>query len=90
MRDSRRGGRPTFDAVLMFKVLFLQKYYGLSNDKAEFQIMDRLSFMQFFGLQPGDSVSDAKTIWDFKQLMEKDGHDEGRIRFECLGQLLQS
>ena len=65
IRDPRRGGRPPFDAVLMLKVLVLQKYYGLSDDEAEFQIMDRFSFMQFLGLQPGDSVPDAKTIWVF-------------------------
>ena len=35
--------------------------------------MDRFSFMQFLDLRAGDSVPDAKTIWDFKQLLEKDG-----------------
>ena len=34
IRDPRRGGRPPFDAVLMLKVLVLQKYYGLSDDEA--------------------------------------------------------
>ena len=80
--DPRRGGRPPFDAVLMFKVLILQKYYGLSDDETEFQIMDRFSFMQFLGLQPGDSIPDAKTICDFKQLLEKDGREGGRKLFE--------
>jgi len=37
-------------------------------NEAEFQIMDRFSFMHSFGLQPVDSVPDAKTIWDFNQL----------------------
>lgn len=40
-RDPKRGGRPPFDAVLMLKVLVLQKYYGLSDEETEFQIMDR-------------------------------------------------
>ena len=31
-RDPKRGGRPPFDAVLMLKVLVLQKYYGLSDE----------------------------------------------------------
>ena len=39
----------------MLKVLVLQKYYALSDDEAEFQIMNRLSFIQFIDLQPGDS-----------------------------------
>ncbi|MBN2896739.1 MAG: transposase [Campylobacterales bacterium] len=41
------GGRPPYDKLLMFKILILQKYYNLSNEQTEFQIKDRLSFMQF-------------------------------------------
>ncbi|GEM_PF-4993111 len=36
VRDPWRGGRPSFDALLMFKVLILQKYYGLSDDETDF------------------------------------------------------
>ena len=89
-RNARKGGRPPFDPVLMLKVLVLQKYHGLSDDETEFQILDRFSFMQFLSLQAGDSVPDAKTIWDFKQLLEKDGRDGGRKLFERFGQLLQA
>ena len=32
-RDPKRGGRPPFDAVLMLKVLVLQKYYGLIRQR---------------------------------------------------------
>ena len=39
--------------------------------------------MQFLGLQPGDSIPDEKTIWDFKQLLDKDGRDGARKLFEC-------
>ena len=57
---------------MMFKILILQKYYNLSDEQTEFQIKDRLSFMQFLGLQIGDKVPDEKTIWLFKeQLKEK-------------------
>jgi IS5 family transposase len=66
------GGRPPFDRLMMFKILILQKYYNLSDEQTEFQIKDRLSFMQFLGLQIGDKVPDEKTIWLFKeQLKEK-------------------
>jgi IS5 family transposase len=65
--DRSRGGRPPYDAVLMFKVLVLQALYGLSDDAAEFQIRDRLSFMRFLGLGLGDRVPDAKTIWLFRE-----------------------
>jgi len=66
------GGRPPYDRLMMFKILILQKYYNLSDEQTEFQIKDRLSFMQFLGLQIGDNVPDEKTIWLFKeQLKEK-------------------
>lgn len=60
--DGAKGGRPPFDAVMMFKVLVRQALYSLSDDQAEFQIQDRLSLMRFLGLGLGDKVPDAKTI----------------------------
>lgn len=65
--DGAKGGRPPFDPVLMFKILMLQALYGLSDDQAEFQIQDRLSFMRFLGLGLDDKVPDAKTIWLFRE-----------------------
>ncbi|SJM34850.1 transposase (fragment) [Mesorhizobium delmotii] len=65
--DGAKGGRPPFDAVMMFKVLVLQALYSLSYDQAEFQIQDRLSFMRFLGLGLGDNVHDAKTILLFRE-----------------------
>jgi IS5 family transposase len=74
VRDKERkssAGRKPFDVVLMFKVLILQSLYNLSDDQAEFQIRDRLSFMRFLGLSLGGAVPDAKTIWLFRgQLTE--------------------
>lgn len=74
-RDLSKGGRPPFDPVLMLKVLVLQHYHGLSDEETEYQIMDRFSFMHFLGFQAGDSIPDARTIWDFKQRLQKDGAD---------------
>ena len=71
--DRSRGGRPPYDAVLMFKVLVLQALYSLSDDAAEFQIRDRLSFMRFLGLSLGDRVPDAKTIWLFREQLVRAG-----------------
>jgi hypothetical protein len=61
--DGAKGGRPPYDPVMMFRIMVLQALYGLSDDRAEFQIQDRLSFMRFLGLGLGDRVPDAKTIW---------------------------
>jgi IS5 family transposase len=65
--DDAKGGRPPFDPVMMFKIMVVQALYGLSDDHAEFQIQDRLSFMRFLGLRLGDRVPDAKTIWLFRE-----------------------
>jgi len=53
------GGRPPYDAVLIFKVLILQSLYNLSDDQTEYQIKDRLSFMRFLGLDLWENVPDA-------------------------------
>jgi Transposase domain (DUF772) len=60
--DRVKGGRPPYDAVLMFKVLVLQTLYTLSDDQTEDQLKDRLSFMRFVGLALHDAVPDAKAI----------------------------
>lgn len=82
------GGRPPFDPVLMFKILILQKYHGLSDEATEVQIKDRLSFLGFLGLRLGDEVPDANTLWDFKELIEKDGREGSRKLFETFRQIL--
>jgi transposase, IS5 family len=71
--DGAKGGRPAYDPVLMFKILVLQALYSLSDDQAEFVIADRLSFMRFLGLDLGDRVPDAKTIWLFREHLVKAG-----------------
>ena len=71
--DRSRGGRPAYDAVLMFRVLVLQTLYTLSDDQTEYQIRDRLSFMRFVGLALHDAVPDAKTIWLYREQLTKAG-----------------
>jgi transposase, IS5 family len=71
--DRARGGRPPYDAVLMFRVLVLQTLYTLSDDQTEYQLKDRLSFMRFCGLGLEDRVPDAKTIWLFREQLTKAG-----------------
>jgi IS5 family transposase len=71
--DRSKGGRPPYDAVLMFKVLVLQTLYTLSDDQTEYQIRDRLSFMRFVGLALEDRVPDAKTLWLFREQLTRAG-----------------
>lgn len=69
-RKSNAGAKP-IDVVLMFKLLVLQQLNNLSDDRIEYQIRDRLSFMRFLGLQFEDRVPDAKTVWLFRERLKK-------------------
>jgi transposase, IS5 family len=71
--DRSQGGRPSYDYVLMFKMLILQRYYNLSDDKIEYAVLDRLSFMRFLGLTLSDGVPDAKTVWNFRNSLTQGG-----------------
>jgi transposase, IS5 family len=71
--DRAKGGRPPYDAVMMFKVLVLQTLYTLSDDQTEYQLKDRLSFMRFVGLALEDRVPDAKTIWLYREQLTQAG-----------------
>jgi transposase, IS5 family len=83
--DRARGGRPPYDAVLMFKVLVLQSLYTLSDDRTEYQLKDRLSFMRFVGLAMHDPVPDAKTIWLYREQLARVGAVEKLFaRFDAL------
>ena len=54
--DGSQGGRPPFDPVMMFKILVIQAANTLSDERTEFLINDRLSFMRFLGLSLSDRV----------------------------------
>ena len=69
--DGTKGGRPAFDPVLMFKILLLQAMHGLSDERTEYLIKDRLSFMRFLGLGLSNMVPDANTIWTFREALKR-------------------
>ena len=71
-RKSKAGRKP-HDVILMFKLLILQALYNLSDDQAEYQVRDRLSFQRFLGLSPEDTVPDAKTLWLFRERLIRHG-----------------
>ena len=53
----------------MFKTLVLQASHNLSDERTEYLIRDRLSFMRFLGLGLADTVPDANTIWTFREAL---------------------
>ena len=67
------AGRKPWDEVMIFKALVLQALYNLSDDQAEYQLRDRLSFMRFPGLELEDTVPDAKTLWLYREALGKAG-----------------
>jgi transposase, IS5 family len=71
--NGSEGGRPPFDPVMMFKILVIQATNNLSDERAEFLINDRLSFMRFLGLGLAERVPDARTIWLFREKLTKAG-----------------
>ena len=78
--DRSKGGRPPFDHVLMFKVLILQAMHSLSDERCEYLIKDRLSFMRFLGLGLADVVPDANTIWTFREALKRADAVDGLFR----------
>ena len=55
----------------------------MSDERTEYLIRDRLSFMRFLGLGLADTVPDANTIWGFKALTRAGSLKDRRSRF-CL------
>ncbi|MDX6751451.1 IS5 family transposase [Geminicoccaceae bacterium 1502E] len=68
-----KGGRPPFDTVLKLKMLYLQAQHGLSFERTEHLVRDRLSWMRFCGLSIADPVPDANTLRDFREALIRAG-----------------
>ena len=71
-RKSNAGRKP-WDEIVMFKALVLCALYNLSDDQVEYQILDRLSFTRFLGLELKDKVPDAKTVWLYRDKLAQAG-----------------
>ena len=69
-KKHKAGAKP-YNPLLLFKMVILQRYYGLSDDQLEYQAIDRLSFSRFLGMTLEDLVPDAKTVWLFREKMKE-------------------
>lgn len=63
--DKERGRNP-YSAKLMFKIILLQQWFGLSDAEAEEQMYDRQSFQEFLSLIHDDPIPDETTICRFR------------------------
>ena len=75
-----QGGRPPYKNLLMFKILIIKRLFNLSFEQTEYQINDRISFMRFLGMDFGDTVPDANTIWLYEEALSK--KDAGKDLFD--------
>ena len=61
--DGAQGGRPPFDPVMIFKVLVIQTTNKHSDERAEFLINDRLSFMLHRWMKDGSRQWECCLHW---------------------------
>jgi transposase, IS5 family len=88
-KEKKSGaGRKPIDVIVMFRMLVLQSLYYLSDEQAEYQVRDRLSFTRFLRLGFEDSVPDGTTLWLFREALAKAGLIE-RL-FERFGHHLEA
>lgn len=64
-------GRPSYDALVLFRIELLRVWYGLSDGEVEDQVNDRLSFCRFAGLSLEDEVPDSTTVCRFRNILVK-------------------
>ena len=75
------AGRKPICRVLMFmsrrdgipwgKLLVLQRLHNISDERLQYQVTDRLSFMRFLGLELSGDVPDARTVWAFREALKR-------------------
>jgi len=59
-------GNPAYDALMMFKILLLQTWYGLRDYEVEERINDSILFSEFLVLDMGLPAPDHSTISRFR------------------------
>lgn len=69
-----QAGRQPIDVVLLFKIIFLQRYYGLSDHQIQYQIIDGTSFRQLLGIHNVTDVPDVKTVWRCRDILTNAEH----------------
>jgi len=66
-------GRPAYPPLPLFKMLLLQRWYGLSDPGLEEAVNDRLSFLRFVGFSFESSIPDETTICRFRNVLIQKG-----------------
>ena len=64
---SGKGGRPRKNPMWMIKAIFLQHLFNLSDPQLEDQLIDRMSFQRFTGINLDQDIPYFTTFWRFKE-----------------------
>jgi len=59
------------DPLILYKMLFLQQLFNLSEEEVEFQVNERRSFEEFVGLGVMNDIPDATTVALFRERLRK-------------------
>jgi IS5 family transposase len=78
---TEKGGHPNIDCILMIKILVLQHWYGLSDQRMERELATDIAFMHFVGFD--NTIPDSTTIWLFKERLKE------KNKYEAIWQELQ-
>ncbi|MEZ5823298.1 MAG: IS5 family transposase [Geminicoccaceae bacterium] len=71
---SREGAAP-YPVPVYIKLLLIQQWHGLSDERLEAAVDDRLSFRRFCGIPLDRPVPDHSSIWRFRQHLAAEGED---------------
>jgi len=66
---TEKGGHPNIDCVLMIKILVLQHWYSLSDQRMERELASNISFINFLGFP--ETIPDSTTIWLFRERLKE-------------------
>lgn len=69
IQESSNRGRPSYDSVMMFKLLLLGQWYSLSDRALADSLKLRLDFLYFTGFTPTGDLPDYSSICKFRNLL---------------------
>ena len=57
----------------VFKMLVIQDLYNLSDADTQRRVLRDLLFLRFVGIEIGENVPDASTLWAFHEMLKREG-----------------
>nr|WP_152962489.1 IS5 family transposase [Photorhabdus khanii] len=86
---SPKGGRPPFPTEVMVRIIILKHFHNLSDEKMEYQLLDRMSWQRFCRLTDVINIPDRNTIWGFEKRIGLEGaralFDEAKHQLSAQG-----